>query len=153
MPDDAHPPTIDIHAPGPLQLCTLAELQRTGCREFRLGGGDWPLRGFVVRAGSDARSAAGSEAGNDADSEIRAYVNRCPHQLLRLNFLPDDVFTADRRYILCEMHDALFERDSGLCIAGPCLGRRLWMLPIEIDAGRVLLAHGTDVRALIARFT
>jgi nitrite reductase/ring-hydroxylating ferredoxin subunit len=141
MTDDAdlpeQPPVIDIQAPGPLVLCTLSELAITGCREFRLGGGDWPLRGFVVRAGS----------------EVRAYVNRCPHQLFRMNFLPDDLLTADRRYILCEMHDALFEKDSGLCIAGPCLGRSLWALPIEIDAERVLLAPGTDVPALIARFT
>ena len=118
-------------------LCTFAELAPTGCREFRLGGGDWPLRGFVVRAGE----------------QVRAYVNRCPHQLYRMNVLPDDLLSADRRYILCEMHDALFEKDSGRCIAGPCLGRSLWTLPIQIDAGRVLLAPGTDVRALIARFT
>ncbi|HWG76441.1 MAG TPA: Rieske 2Fe-2S domain-containing protein [Steroidobacteraceae bacterium] len=127
----------DAHADPPLVLCTLAELQATGCREFQLGGGDWPLRGFVVRAGS----------------EVRAYVNRCPHQLFRMNILPDDLLTADRRYIHCEMHDALFEKDSGRCIAGPCLGRSLWALPIEVDAGRVLLARGTHVPALIARFT
>jgi nitrite reductase/ring-hydroxylating ferredoxin subunit len=134
---DEHPPTIDIRSPGPLQLCTLAELYPTDCREFRLGGGDWPLRGFVVRAGES----------------VRAYVNRCPHQLYRMNFLPDDLLSADRRYILCEMHDALFEKDTGLCIAGPCLGRSLWQLPIQIENERVLLAPGTDVRALIARFS
>jgi len=137
MLDDACPPTIDIDAHGPVQLCTLAQLEPTGCREFRLGSGDWPLRGFVVRAGS----------------EVRAYLNRCPHQLLRMNCMPDDLLTADRRYIVCEMHDALFEKDSGLCIAGPCLGRRLWTLPVRIDAGRVLLEPGTDIHALIARFT
>ncbi|HEX4050203.1 MAG TPA: Rieske 2Fe-2S domain-containing protein [Steroidobacteraceae bacterium] len=134
---DEHPPVIDSQASGPLVLCTLRELAATGCREFRLGGGDWPLRGFVVRAGS----------------EVRAYVNRCPHQLFRMNALPDDLLTADRRYILCEMHDALFEKESGLCIAGPCLGRSLWTLPIRIDAERVLLAPDADVPALIARFT
>ena len=137
MTGEAHPPEIDIEAPGPLQLCTLAELAVTGCREFRLGRGDWPLRGFVVQ----------SHAG------VRAYVNRCPHQLFRLNFLPDDLFTDDGRYILCGMHDALFEKDSGLCVSGPCLGRSLWSLPIELTADRVLLARGTDVHALIARHT
>ncbi|HLK71954.1 MAG TPA: Rieske 2Fe-2S domain-containing protein [Steroidobacteraceae bacterium] len=137
MLDRSQPPEIDIDAQAPLQLCTLEELSATGCREFRLGGGDWPLRGFVVRAGA----------------EVRAYVNRCPHQLYRMNLLPDDLLTADRRHILCEMHDALFEKDTGLCIAGPCLGRSLWSLPIQVDGARVLLKPGTDVRALIARFT
>jgi len=88
-----------------------------------------------------------------AGAEVRAYVNRCPHQLYRMNLLPDDLLTADRRHILCEMHDALFEKDTGLCIAGPCLGRSLWSLPIQVDGARVLLKPGTDVRALIARFT
>lgn len=137
MLENAHPPTIDVDTDVPVQLCLLAELDPTGCREFRLGAGDWPVHGFVVRAGS----------------EVRAYVNRCPHQLLRMNVMPDDLLTADRRYIVCEMHDALFEKDSGLCIAGPCLGRQLWTLPIRIEGGRVLLAHGTDIRTLIARFT
>ncbi len=139
MADDLFPPVACVAeggADGVLQLCTLAELAATGCREFRIGGGDWPLRGFVVRVGQS----------------VRAYVNRCPHQRYRLNFLPDDLLTDDGRYILCAMHDALFEKNTGLCVSGPCLGRSLSALPIEVDAGRVLLVPGTDVRTLVARF-
>ena len=35
-------------------LCTLEDLAATGSRAFRLGGGDWPLKGFVVRVAGGA---------------------------------------------------------------------------------------------------
>lgn len=117
-------------------LCRVAELQATGCREFRLGGGDWPLKGFVVQAGS----------------ELRAYVNRCPHQSLSLNLVPDRFLSADSSVIVCSMHGAIFEKGTGLCVAGPCAGRALAALRIEVVAGLVMLAEGTDVAALLARF-
>ena len=31
----------------------LDELDDPGCREFAIGDGDWPFRGFVVRKGDD----------------------------------------------------------------------------------------------------
>jgi nitrite reductase/ring-hydroxylating ferredoxin subunit len=120
---------------GPL-LCTLGQLASGACAEFSLGEGDWPLRGFVLRTG-------------DA---VRAYVNRCPHLRYRLNYLPDDFLSADRAHVVCAMHGALFEKDSGLCVAGPCLGRSLVALPIQIDGEQVRLAAGADLGALIERF-
>ncbi len=101
-----------------------------------LGEGDWPLRGFVLTAGA----------------VVRAYVNRCPHLRYRLNYLPDDFLTPDRAHIVCAMHGALFEKESGLCVAGPCPGRSLTALPIEIDGEHVRLAAGTDLSVLIERF-
>ena len=117
-------------------LCRLEELPAGGCREFRLGEGDWPLRGFVVSV---------------ADG-VRAYVNRCAHLTYPLNYLPDEFLTYDRSLIQCSMHGALFEKDTGLCIAGPCLGRRLHQLPVYVQQGCVLLADGLDVAELAARF-
>jgi nitrite reductase/ring-hydroxylating ferredoxin subunit len=104
-------------------LCQLDELCATGCREFRLSSGDWPLRGFVVRV---------------ADG-VRAYVNRCPHLHYALNFLPDEFLSYDRAHLLCTMHGALFEKDTGLCVAGPCLGRSLVALPVHIEGNFVLV--------------
>ena len=43
------------------------------------------------------------------------------------------------RQLLCNMHGALFEVDTGYCVDGPCSGDSLTRLPIEIDpAGRVV---------------
>jgi len=110
-------------------LCTVEELGEQGCRGFTLGEGDWPLRGFVLRVGA----------------EIRAYVNWCPHAGHALNFNPHQFLTPDGALIICGSHGALFERAGGLCIAGPCEGKRLRALPVEVIAGYVLLAEGVPL--------
>jgi len=113
-------------------LCSLAELEETGSRGFSVGEGDWPLRGFI------ARTADG----------VSAFVNYCPHAGHPLNFRPHRFMTPDRNLILCSSHGALFARDNGLCIAGPCAGQSLTPIPVEIVSGYVLLAEGVDVERL-----
>jgi nitrite reductase/ring-hydroxylating ferredoxin subunit len=108
-------------------LCRLDQLPSGGCREFKLGSGDWPLRGFVIRV---------------ADG-VRAYVNRCAHLSYPLNYLPDEFLSYDRRHILCTMHGALFEKETGLCVAGPCLGRSLISVPVRIEDGCVITDAST----------
>ncbi|HUQ09150.1 MAG TPA: Rieske 2Fe-2S domain-containing protein [Steroidobacteraceae bacterium] len=113
-------------------LCSLAELEPTGSRGFSVGEGDWPLRGFIVR------TATG----------IAAYVNYCPHAGHPLNFRPNRFLTPDGNLIMCSSHGALFARDDGLCIAGPCQGQRLTPIPVEVTAGYVMLGEGVDVDRL-----
>ena len=117
-------------------LCRLDELGATGCREFRLGGGEWPLNGFLVRAGA----------------EVHAYVNRCAHQALPLNLLPDRFLTHDGSMILCTAHGAIFEKATGYCVAGPCMGLSLERLAVRVVAGYVLLEESVDPQALAARY-
>jgi nitrite reductase/ring-hydroxylating ferredoxin subunit len=109
-------------------VCRLTELGAQGARAFTIGAGDWPLRGFVVRAG--------------------AAVNRCPHAGHPLNLLPDRFLTPDGALILCSSHGALFEKSTGYCVAGPCAGRALTPVALEIRYGFVLLADSVDVNAL-----
>jgi nitrite reductase/ring-hydroxylating ferredoxin subunit len=104
-------------------LCRVDELEATGCREFRLGSGDWPLKGFVVRV----------------EEGVRAYVNACPHRVLPLNLLPDRFLSADGSLILCCMHGAVFDKGTGLCLSGPCAGRALAAIAVKVQAGEVLL--------------
>ena len=110
-------------------VCRLSELDR-GARAFSFGGADWPLRGFVVRVG-------------DA---VRGYVNRCPHAGHPLDLIPGRFLTADRLLILCSSHGALFEKSTGLCVAGPCPGRRLARVPLEVRSGLVMLAAEVDLQ-------
>jgi len=114
-------------------VCRLSELAG-GARAFTIGGGDWPLRGFVVQVG-------------DA---VRGYVNRCPHAGHPLNLLPQRFLTPDGALILCSSHGALFEKDTGYCVAGPCAGRSLTPVALEVRSGFVLLAAGVDLQALAA---
>jgi len=116
-------------------LCRLDDLRATGCREFRIGSGQWPLRCFVVRAGE----------------KVCAYVNRCAHQQLPLNLLPDRFLTHDGSMILCTAHGAIFEKSTGYCVAGPCAGRLLEAVPVQVVAGYVMLDAAVDTAALLAR--
>ena len=117
-------------------LCRVEELAATGCREFRLGGGEWPARGFAVRV----------------DNGVRAYLNRCAHLALPLNMLPDRFLTHDGSLILCTAHGALFEKGSGYCVAGPCFGASLERIAVQVVGGFVLLDEGVDVASLVERF-
>jgi nitrite reductase/ring-hydroxylating ferredoxin subunit len=107
-------------------VCALAELADPGSRAFTIGGGDWPLRGFVVRRGQ----------------EVHGYVNRCPHAGHPLNLRPHDFLAPGGALLLCNSHGALFEMTTGLCVAGPCAGARLRRVPLELAGGYVLLAAG-----------
>ena len=112
-------------------VCRLSELE-SGARGFTLGGGDWPLRGFVVRIGD----------------MVRGYLNRCPHAGHPLDLLPQRFLTADGSLILCSSHGALFEKTTGYCVAGPCMGRALTPLALQVKCGLVLLDDSVDVDAL-----
>jgi nitrite reductase/ring-hydroxylating ferredoxin subunit len=113
-------------------VCRLTELGAHRARAFTIGAGDWPLRGFVVRTG-------------DA---VRGYVNRCPHAGHPLNLLPERFLTADGALILCSSHGALFEKGTGYCVAGPCAGRSLMPIALEVRDGFVVIADSVDLNAL-----
>jgi nitrite reductase/ring-hydroxylating ferredoxin subunit len=115
-------------------VCRVGDLEELGSRAFTIGTGDWPLRGFVVRDGN----------------EVRGYVNCCPHSRYPLNIEPHEFLTPDGALILCRFHGALFERITGLCVAGPCAGRSLRPVPLQIVSGFVMLADGVDAAALAA---
>jgi nitrite reductase/ring-hydroxylating ferredoxin subunit len=113
-------------------VCRLSDIEPNGTRGFVLGAGDWPLRGFVVRLGDT----------------VCGYLNRCPHAGHPLNMLPGRFLTSDGALILCTSHGALFEKSTGYCVAGPCIGRSLTAVPLEIRFGFVMLADAADVDAL-----
>lgn len=115
-------------------VCRLTELDARGARAFTIGGGDWPLKGFVVRVGAT----------------VRGYVNRCPHAGHPLNLLPERFLSPDGTLILCSSHGALFEKGTGYCVAGPCAGCSLTPVAVEVRCGFVLLAESVDVNALAA---
>jgi len=66
-----------------------------------------------------------------------AYVNRCPHTGITLDWVNNQFFSADQRYLMCATHGAVFEPPSGECIWGPCVGLSLQSLPIEIADGQI----------------
>lgn len=68
-----------------------------------------------------------------------AYVNRCRHMATPLDFVCDEFLSDDGRFLRCYTHGALYEFATGLCVDGPCKGESLYRLPVQVDAGEVLV--------------
>jgi nitrite reductase/ring-hydroxylating ferredoxin subunit len=60
-----------------------------------------------------------------------AYINHCPHTGVPLDWVPDQFLNRDKSHIQCAMHGALFEIETGLCVHGPCINRRLESVPLN----------------------
>jgi nitrite reductase/ring-hydroxylating ferredoxin subunit len=66
-----------------------------------------------------------------------AYINRCPHTGITLDWVNNQFFSSDERYLMCATHGAVFEPPTGECIWGPCVGLSLQSVPVEIEEGRI----------------
>jgi nitrite reductase/ring-hydroxylating ferredoxin subunit len=66
-----------------------------------------------------------------------AYINRCPHTGITLDWVNNQFFSSDNRYIMCATHGAVFEPPTGECIWGPCVGLSLQSVTVEIEEGRI----------------
>ena len=73
------------------------------------------------------------------DGEVRAFVNRCPHLGVELDWQPGRFFEESGLYLVCSTHGAIFEPDTGRCIAGPCRGARLEAIAVREREGRILV--------------
>jgi nitrite reductase/ring-hydroxylating ferredoxin subunit len=113
-------------------VCRLADIGCNSARAFAVGGEERVLKGFIIRVGE----------------AVYGYVNRCPHAGHPLDLLPGRFLTPDETLILCSSHGALFEKRTGYCVAGPCAGRTLTPVALEIRDGYVVLAEAVDVAAL-----
>ena len=119
----------------------------------------WLPRGLEMRSDSkinlfefDALPDGGSkgltlpaEAGGSECFVVRkgerifAYINRCPHTGAPLDWSPDQFLDADGSYIICAMHGALFEIETGRCIYGPCVNHSLEPLSVSLAGGMIML--------------
>lgn len=105
-------------------VCRLDDLAHRECREFSIGEGDWPFKGFVVRDGD----------------KVHAYQNYCVHAGHPLNWSPDVFLTPDKDKIICASHGAVYDIASGLCTGGPCRGKSLRRVDCKIEGGEVLVS-------------
>jgi nitrite reductase/ring-hydroxylating ferredoxin subunit len=103
----------------------MHDIGNPGSREFAVFAGAGPLRGFLVRKGD----------------QIFAYVNRCPHAGQPLNRSPEGFLDASNQLIMCRSHGAMFDIETGLCVAGICSGQALQSLPVRVIEDVVLLTY------------
>ncbi len=76
--------------------------------------------------------------------EIYLYLNQCPHMGVNLNWQEDDFFNYDNSMLQCSMHGALFEINTGLCVAGPCKRQSLLPIPFQLVTNQIQLADLPD---------
>jgi nitrite reductase/ring-hydroxylating ferredoxin subunit len=62
-----------------------------------------------------------------------AYKNQCQHLPVELDWDNEEFFDDKKEYIVCATHGALYEPETGLCINGPCAGKKLQPIEIEVD--------------------
>jgi len=53
---------------------------------------------------------------------VHAYLNRCTHVAMELDWQPNRVFDATGQWLLCASHGAVYAPDTGQCAGGPCQG-------------------------------
>ncbi len=97
-------------------LCRLDEIANPGAKGFAFGEGANRVAVFVVRRGA----------------EIFGYINHCPHAGTPLDWQTDQFLDLSKTLLQCGTHGALFGIADGLCVAGPCKGRKLAPIAVRI---------------------
>jgi len=91
-----------------IRICDSAQLAEAGAGvRFEVPRGGQMLAAFAIRY----------------QGEVFAYLNRCSHLGLELDWVEGRFFDADRRWIICAAHGALYDPTSGACAGGACAGR------------------------------
>ncbi len=62
-----------------------------------------------------------------------AYLNRCTHVAMELDWQPNRIFDDSGQWLLCASHGAAYVPDTGQCAGGPCHGGLVKIMLSEID--------------------
>jgi len=69
----------------------------------------------------------------------RAYLNQCAHMSVELDWQKGEFFDADKNYLMCATHGALYHPDTGACAYGRCDSRGLIAIDVSEIDGEILL--------------
>jgi nitrite reductase/ring-hydroxylating ferredoxin subunit len=116
-------------APAPLgdsgiALCNSADLAEGGqAVPFDLVYAGQTCRAFAIRF----------------EGKPHAYLNRCSHVAMELDWQPNRFFDDTGQWLLCASHGAAYRPDTGDCAGGPCRGG---LIKINLsEDGAVVLWH------------
>ncbi len=104
-------------------ICASGRVAEGEGFRFSVDRQDGPRPAFVIRF----------------DGRVHAYLNRCAHAPVELDWMEGEFFDYSGRHLVCSTHGATYLPDTGHCIAGPCKGRRLVPIPIEENHGQIWL--------------
>jgi hypothetical protein len=98
------------------------------CNSADLAEGGRAVPFDVVYAGQTCRAFAIRFEG-----QPQAYLNRCTHVAMEMDFQPDQFFDGSGRWLLCATHGAVYSPDTGECAGGPCRGGLVKIALSEAD--------------------
>lgn len=104
----------------------MVAAQRLICTSGELQEGGRGIRYTVLRGGREEPAFAVRFGG-----AVRAYLNRCAHVPIELDWQQGEFFDHSRLYLVCATHGALYAPESGECLGGRCNGRGLIPLAVE----------------------
>jgi nitrite reductase/ring-hydroxylating ferredoxin subunit len=114
--------TTALSAEGWSPVCASEDLDEGGDgRRFELLRGERREAAFVVRV----------------DGLPRAYLNRCAHVAVELDWIPGRFLDDSGLYVVCTVHGATYDATDGACTGGPCDGRGLQVLDCREADGTV----------------
>jgi nitrite reductase/ring-hydroxylating ferredoxin subunit len=112
-------------------LCASAELVERGqALVFDVLQYGQPVRAFALRY----------------DGQVVAYLNRCLHVPVEMDWQPGVFLDSEQRFILCSTHGASYEPLDGRCIGGPCGRGRLTAVQVREIDGQVYWYPSRDIR-------
>src|SRR5436190_9653142 len=101
-------------ASGPLVIARLGELPAGTTKKF-----------FLLIDGNEEECFLLNYGG-----KLSAYVNRCCHVPMSLDWVENQFFTADGQFVQCATHGAQYLPDTGECVSGPPCGKFLRRVPL-----------------------
>jgi len=116
----------------------MADEPRVICDSSALEEGGKGVRFTVTTAEGETPAFAVRFSG-----KAYAYINRCAHVPVELDWMDGAFFDYSKLYLICATHGATYLPENGVCVMGPCKGKRLTPLAIEERDGRVLLVKDT----------
>ena len=109
-----------------LRVCADSELGPADVKAVELPRGTErrPREALVVRA---------------EDGLPHAYLNRCRHLPIPIDGGSKQYLTRGGEYLLCGTHGALYRKNDGMCVAGPCLNLALEKIDLVEEEGILYL--------------
>jgi nitrite reductase/ring-hydroxylating ferredoxin subunit len=84
------------------------------------------------------------------DGKAYAYLNRCAHVPIELDWFEGDFFESSGLYLMCSTHGAIYVPESGLCAGGPCKGGKLRPIAVHEVDGKIFWQPDEFIRPPMA---
>jgi len=98
---------MESATPEAVDLCNSRDLLEGGeAVPFDVEYGGQTCRAFAIRF----------------DGRPHAYLNRCTHVAMEMDYQPNRFFDDSGQWLLCATHGAAYRPDTGACAGGPCRG-------------------------------